>query len=461
MNQFFLFRVPAKMPSGVEEAPKIAIVGAGLAGVTLAIGLLNQTSIHPSSIHLYEAAEQFSEIGAGVASGPNAVRALRLISPRIAEAYAKCVTHNRDHSLSSTWLGLRWGMSSKNGLKKTEELIASLKYEPPAWADGEELVPGKPILARSCVHRAAFLEELVKFIPDGMCSFNKTLETISDELQSESVTLTFADGTTADADIVIGCDGVKSRTRNVLFDAQTAAPRFTGQYAYRLLVPMDRAVEALGATLAQNGHLYLGYGSYIVTYPVEHGKLMNLVAQKSSSGAWPSDKPWIAPVTREEMLQDFKGWSDKLLALLGRVERPEQWALFEIAELPKFWKGRVCLMGDAAHSTTPHLGAGSGMAFEDAYVLSNLLGMYFERATKGRPVGLESTFAAFELARKERSQNLVRLSRDQGILMQLKADVGDDEKSIGPISQGRYEWIWQHDLEGSLAKAIKTLEVQL
>ncbi|KAF2229979.1 FAD/NAD(P)-binding domain-containing protein [Viridothelium virens] len=437
-----------------KKTPTIAIIGAGLGGVTLAIGLLNQTSIPPSAIHLYEAASQFSEIGAGIASGPNAVRALRLISPRIAEAYAKCVTNNAEQDLWSTWLGFRWGMPSKDGTRRTEDLILNLEYKPIAGQADEELIPGKPILARSCVHRAAFLDELVKLIPDGMCSFRKTLEDITEQSSSDPVTLHFSDGTTARADIVIGCDGVKSRTRTLLFGAEKAAPQFTNQYAYRSLVPMELAVKAMGPLLAQNGHIHFGYGGYIITYPVDHGKLMNLVAIKPFTEPWPSDKPWTAPATREEMLHDFEGWNEKLLAMLNTVKRPEKWALFDSQDLERFWKGKVCILGDAAHSSTPHLGAGSGMAFEDGYILSNLLGLYFETTRRHGSLDLERVFDAFDSVRRKRAQTLVKFSRDTGKMVQLRdKSVGDDEEGIARLLRNRYDWVWRYDLQESLTKA--------
>ena len=386
------------------------------------------------------------------------MRALRLISPKIAEGYARCVTHNKNPDLWPTWLQLRWGVPSKDGLKKAEDLIKNVKYETPSWAVGEELIPGKPILARSCVHRAAFLDELVKLIPEGMCSFSKTLEGLSDDPLSDSVTLSFADGSKAEANIVIGCDGVRSRTRALLFGAEESAPKFTGAYGYRSLVPMDHAVEVLGPELAQNGQLHCGYGCYIITYPVEHGDLMNLVAVKQTTEPWPPGKAWIAPATREEMLRDFEGWSEKWLTMLETVKTPEKWALFDAVELTSFWKGRVCLMGDSAHASSPHMGAGSGMGFEDAYVLSNLLGHYFEAVKNGNSVKLQTVFRAFDSVRRERSQKLVTLSRRNGILMQFEdEDVGDDEERVGNIVQERDEWVWSYNLEDGLVKAKQLL----
>jgi salicylate hydroxylase len=91
------------------------------------------------------------------------------------------------------------------------------------------------------------------------------------------VRLHFADGSTATASAVIGCDGIKSKTRGYLFNHKVN-PEYTGEYGYRALVPEKLAREILGDDIALNGQLYVGYGGFIITYPVEHGKLINMVS---------------------------------------------------------------------------------------------------------------------------------------------------------------------------------------
>lgn len=101
--------------------------------------------------------------------------------------------------------------------------------------------------------------------------------------------LTFADGTTAEADAVVGCDGIKSRTREILLGTEQPAARavFSGKYAYRSLIPMDVAAEAIGDALARNPQMYLGNHGHLLTLPIERGKAMNVVAfRDKEDGKW-------------------------------------------------------------------------------------------------------------------------------------------------------------------------------
>ena len=109
------------------------------------------------------------------------------------------------------------------------------------------------------VHRAHFLDELVKSVPAKRAHFNKRLESIED-IRGKPVVLRFKDGTTASADAIIGCDGLHSHVREYLLGKDAAQPVFAGSVAYRGLVPMDAAVEKIGAEYAQNSKMLVGPG---------------------------------------------------------------------------------------------------------------------------------------------------------------------------------------------------------
>lgn len=110
-----------------------------------------------------------------------------------------------------------------------------------------------------------FLEELVKLVPDEVAHFGKRLEDVQDH--GDYVVLKFQDGTTAEHSAVIGCDGVKSRTRQIVLgpDHPAASATFSGVYAYRGLIPMDQAAELLGDELARNAQMYFGHGGHVTT----------------------------------------------------------------------------------------------------------------------------------------------------------------------------------------------------
>lgn len=109
------------------------------------------------------------------------------------------------------------------------------------------------------VHRAHFLDELVKAVPAQRAHFNKRLVAIEDKAGSP-VLLSFKDGTNAAADVVIGADGIHSAVRSYLLGPEAAAPVFSGSVAYRGITSMDAAVEKLGAEYAQNSMMVCGPG---------------------------------------------------------------------------------------------------------------------------------------------------------------------------------------------------------
>lgn len=147
-------------------------------------------------------------------------------------------------------------------------------------------------------------------------------------------------------------------------------------------------------------------------------------------------------------MNDYAGWGQNIIDLISRFELRDKWAFFDLPHSQKYYKGRMCLLGDSAHASTPHLGAGAGMAFEDAYVLSNLLGMVKE------PGGVESAFRCFDAVRRTRSQNVIMASRKSGIANCLEGEgIGDNLDKLEPDIEARYRFVWNFDLEASLEEA--------
>lgn len=422
----------------------LAIIGGGLAGLALTIGLL------PYSQHInttiYEAAAEFAEVGVGVAFGPNAVRAMGLISPDILKGFKKHATGNENAERQNTWLSFRYGMESRNGNgKKYGDLIAHLE-----GGNLGEVLEKEGITTRSCIHRARFLEELAALVPEGAAKFGKKLMEVED-LQGGGVALRFTDGEEVVVDAVVGCDGVKSMTRPLVLGSDVV-PKFTGEYAYRALVPSHIARETLGDELALNGQLYVGYGGYIITYPVEHGKFINIAATRQKRDLNWDEENWIISSTKEDMAEDYKGWGHNIIELISRFEFRDKWAFFDLPHSQMYYRGRLCLVGDSAHASTPHLGAGAGMAFEDAYILSNLLGTVKDSGE------VENAFRCFDAVRRGRSQNVIMASRKSGKANCFEGEgIRDNLEMLEPDIEARYRWVWDFDLEATLMKAKKML----
>ena len=122
----------------------------------------------------------------------------------------------------------------------------------------------KNLTGMQSVHRAHFLDELIKGVPAHRAHFNKRLERLEDRDDDEGVHLFFKDGTSATADLVIGADGVHSCVREYLMGKEAAKPVFTGSIVYRGLVSMDAAVEKIGAEYAQNSYMWCGHGRLLI-----------------------------------------------------------------------------------------------------------------------------------------------------------------------------------------------------
>jgi salicylate hydroxylase len=130
------------------------------------------------------------------------------------------------------------------------------------------------------------------------------------------------------------------------------------------------------------------------------------------------------------------------------MEKPDVWALFDHPPAPTYYKGRLAILGDAAHASTPHQGAGAGQAIEDAYILTHLLGKIDSAKD------IEDAFRAYDSVRRPRSQKVVRTSRDAAALYEFEDDrVGADLELIKKTLEARYDWIWDEDLRQQLRKA--------
>lgn len=435
---------------------RVAIIGGGLAGLALAIGILRNAP--EIQLTVYEAAPTFAEVGLGVAFGPNAVRALALVDPRLLDGFKRWSTYNASPERVDTWLSFRWGMTSKDGKHHARDVVKHLEGQPlqASWSTASKSGNAKDgwglgIRTMNMVHRARLLEEMVALMPDGVAAFKKEL-TGFDELESGEVRIRFADGTRAVVDAVIGCDGIKSVVRDILFADAKVQPQYSGEYGYRALVPAEQLIEALGEDLALNGNIYSGYGRYIITYPVEHGKLINLVGTVREPMDY-DDENWIVPSTKEDALRDFEGWDPTLVRIMSDFENRDKWGFFDLRHDQKYFRNRICLLGDAAHANTPHLGAGAGMAIEDAYILSSLLAS--ARSSKD----LEKCFQAYDALRRPRTQKVVRNSRDAGVCTELlKVSVMDEFFKLAADIDQRYRFVWNEDIEKQLEEAVRILK---
>lgn len=413
---------------------RVGIVGGGIGGVALAIGLSRHADL---DVILFESAQAFSEIGAGVSFGPNAVRAIERLE--LGEAYRR-VADGSPAPFEDVWFEWRHGAD--------DTCITAT------------LAPG---CGQSSVHRADFLDSLVACLPDGIAHFGKRCCEVT---QSDTgVHLTFEDGTSAACDIAIGCDGIKSVFRSHVLPTERygdTGPRFSGTYAYRGLVPrttLETELKRRGADkqLARVPQMLLGQDRHILTFPVKGGELINVVAFETDSTLPRPRKAvtdaWVEKVSQAQMLAVFADWGEGTQAILGCIEQPTRWALHDIAPLPHYHRDRVLLIGDAAHAMLPHQGAGAGQALEDAWVLSCVLG---DPACSRERVS--AVLAGFDRTRRPHSSAVQHTSFEAGELYERRGPWRDcKDAELARELETRFDWLWSADPQRTITDIKRTL----
>ncbi|KAK5942332.1 hypothetical protein PMZ80_004895 [Knufia obscura] len=431
-----------------EDVPEVAIVGGGIIGLTLALGL-NKRGINAK---VYEQARSLREIGAGVAFTANAVRCMEQIDPRLVTALRSVATSNGDPNNPNDHLQWVDGFNVDPEHPEDEELLYKL-YAGPRGFEG--------------CHRAHFLDALLKVVPEGVLQFGKRLANVVEQDEEEKVKLEFEDGTVAEADAVIGCDGIKSRVRELMFGSENPVshPTYTHKIAYRGLIPMDKAVEAVGESKAKNQHMHLGPQAHLLHFPVANQKLMNVVAFAPDPEEWEDSKTFVAPATRRDVEKVFAGWGTTVRSIVSLLPNDlDKWAVFDSSTFPVpcYNKGRICIAGDAAHAAAPHHGAGAGIGVEDALCLSALLDkaasvIQDDKASKSQ--ALKLAFITFNTIRRKRTQWLVQSSHDVCEIYEWNhPKTGSDPDKCFEEIRRRSHKIWYFDYEDMVRESSESFE---
>ena len=406
----------------------VAVIGGGIGGLTLAIGLYERGV----PVHIFESASKFAEIGAGIAIGPNAQNALQRLN--LYESFLEFA------DFPSRNLFFQWRLAEPEEQTLLSETICR-KY------------------GMASIHRAELLDTFIKRIPNEICSFGKRLKTIQQPSDEQGkVKITFEDGSTHEADLVIGCDGIHSRVRGALNPATAGASAvagsvWSGSWAYRGLIPRERFVEALGKDkgefYADTAQMMLAKDSHLLIFPIQGGRTVNLVAFKTDRTRWPQrtpfpkGEPWIQETTKEALLDDFKTYSSDLVKMLKCIDKPSKWALHQVVpSLTSYINGRVIVTGDAAHGGVPHQGAMAGQAIEDALFVSRLLS--HPRVHKAN---LTKALEVFDRIRVPRANSVLETSLEAGDTYEFRGVAADNAEKLGQHLVERFDHIWDYDLD--------------
>ncbi|KAL4938026.1 hypothetical protein BDV06DRAFT_215439 [Aspergillus oleicola] len=419
-----------------KDGPTIAIIGGGIIGLITALGLIHRGI----RVTVYERAPKFTETSAGFSFSSGAREAMSLISPSVLNALLRVAAPN-EYPFIRYFDGFTKG---SDGSK-------------PSWQ-----IPADRPDYYGCL-RASFLESLGSSVPEGAVRFGKSLEGYDDDEERGKVILRFTDGSIEEVDAVIGCDGIKSRTRQIMLGEKDPAayPGFTHMVAYRALLPIEGVLAALGEDKGYSHCLHVGPGAYTVTYPVANNTLVNTILFCKMPGEWPDSNKMAEQCYREkaqEALQDWKGDIRGVIDLLP--ERPNKWAMFDMSEHPAntYTSGSVCVAGDAAHASTPFLASGAAMGVEDAAVLTTTLDAALKTISSGstreRNAAVRAAFQAYSNARLQRSQTVVRDSRAVGdICMWQNPETGQDPAKCFAEIWASYSQVWEFDVGNMVERA--------
>jgi salicylate hydroxylase len=342
---------------------RVAIVGGGLAGTATA----NALKTFGTDAEVFEAAAALGEIGAAVSTSPQAIKALRGMGVRDRiDAVGYQSPGERTHN-----------MQTGEFLEFRDRFKAAEKWGAPYYS----------------FHRADLLDALAADLdPSHIHLGHRLREAIQHD---DLVELVFENGNRVEAEYVIGADGVKSVLRRTLYGDDN--PSYTGQMAWRaLLNASDVPAELLGPT----GHMeWVGPGAHIRAYYIRQRQLVNIVSQQDTAD-W-VEESWSTWGNPDDMRASFANPEPRLAKLLSLVTKCMKWGLFTRPITDNWGRGRIQLIGDAAHAMVPNAGQGACQAFEDAYVLGRWMAECADPA---------DAFANFRRVRIPRAHGVQRLS---------------------------------------------------
>jgi salicylate hydroxylase len=381
----------------VKSPTNVVIVGGGIGGLFAAIALI----AHGLRVSVYEQARALGEIGAGVFLTPNSVRQLQRVG--LGPSVEK-------------W-GARVGSDSRYFRHDGAPIAPVQVTDSSGWN------------ATFGMHRADLVDILASALPADVVHTGHRCTGF--EQDGDVARVSFANGVVAEADLVIAADGIHSELRqNVV---PPSRPIFSGSVSYRGVL----AHELIPHWPTGSWQMWLGKGKHFLTFPVRAGRLINYV------GFVPADEEskesWSAPGDPDVLRQEFAGWDPRIGSLLQRVQATFRWALYDREPLPIWTRGRLTLLGDAAHPMLPHLGQGANQAIEDGMALATILAC---ADRKTAPAAL----LAYERLRRERVALVQRGARENGLRYDSSyADLGVRDAEITAHAAFRKR-LYDHDV---------------
>ncbi len=377
---------------------RVAIIGGGIGGLSAANALIRRGL----AVTVFEQAPALGEVGAGVFIFPNGLRQLERMGFRAALAA----------------VGAPVGPGSQYCRKDGTVVGPIVTADSSGWN------------GLYGMHRADLLNALAAGLPPGIV---RTGHRCIDFTQDGAVaTVRFANGETAQADVVVAADGIHSALQR--FVVAPKPPEYSGVRAYRGLVARDR----LDAWRDRTHQVWMGDGKHFMVFPVRSGTLLNYVGFVPTASE--TVESWSAVGDRDELAASFAGWDPQITTLLAKVESCFWWGLYDRSPLERWTNGRLALLGDAAHAMLPHLGQGANQAIEDGVALAVLLE---GRASAEVPEILRD----YERLRRVRTDVVQAEARQNGLRYDSRyQDLEQRDREVRNAPAFR-KWLYDYDVE--------------
>lgn len=378
---------------------RIAVIGAGMAGLTTALSL-QKNGFKPI---VYESAPELGEVGAGLTISPNSTHGLE-------------------------YVGLAAELAKKANVTQTQAIMHYQTGEVLATSERGDIPRQKYGANYYQIHRADLHEMLCnaaeKNDPGCLVLDHAFVSYVE---RDDGIEITFANGNTITCDVVIGADGVRSAVRGAMFGPED--PKFTGNVAYRGLVDKGNLPDEL---FTPSSGVAIAPRKAFTRYLVRDGSVINFVAFVRRDG-W-NEEGWSIPVTQEELMEEFGDWHPRISDLIKAAPKDKvfKWALYDRDPLDQWTKGRVTLTGDAAHPMLPFMGMGAAMGIEDGTVLGRAF---------GASADIDEALSRYEAARKERANYVLVMSRKARERLQSdNPEQYDDSKHKNEESLGLFDY---------------------
>ncbi|KAH7041617.1 salicylate 1-monooxygenase [Microdochium trichocladiopsis] len=421
--------------SDATKRIRIAIVGAGIAGLTAAIALQEEPHI---DVQIYERASELREVGATIALGPNGLKILDKIG--VSKALKDTVGFRN-----------RTGRSMIYRHYQTDEVVSFDVHHGP--------VESKHHCAR--FFRPHLQKVLLEHVRPGRLHLHKSFKSIRREPSDQSLVIDFLDGSTAQADIILGADGIHSAVRRAYIPTSSAL--WTGHVFFRTVVPRSHFDHI--ADLPDEAVHYWGPDRTLFLSPLPKDLFAVVAAHQCDpndpghqylAAGWDGD----ADIAALRVL--YKDWSPLARSILDATPRIKVYPNTAAKELPTWilGNGRVTLAGDAAHAHGGAFAAGGSLAINDAWAFAQSVLYYFPRegGWRVRPddAGLTEVVSLYERTRKPHTDKVQKTvqDRNQFLVDQIKMKQTDEELRAQMKNRRDLTWIHEHDVEAAFARAI-------